>query len=76
VLQVLSAHPEVARLITGEWLSLAVIEPAEARTLRLTPDLAWEPWDRDPLAIGAAEVSVPGSDRRRESSGAGGTMQA
>ncbi len=77
VQQVLLAHPEVARLVTGEWLSLAVIEPVGARVLRLAPDLTWQEWDSDPLGIAAADLApAPVAVLRRDSSATGGRMPA
>jgi uncharacterized protein YbcC (UPF0753/DUF2309 family)/NADH:ubiquinone oxidoreductase subunit 5 (subunit L)/multisubunit Na+/H+ antiporter MnhA subunit len=76
VLQVLLAHPEVAQLVTGEWLALAVIEPVGARVLRLSPDLTWQEWDSDPLGIASADLAPARADMRRDSSGTGGRMPA
>ncbi len=84
VLEVLAQHPEVARLVTGEWLSLAVVDPTDAAVLRLSPQLRWEAWDTDPVTLGetsaALSVGVPATGfpvgaPRRDSSGTGGTMR-
>ena len=72
----LARHPDVARLVTGGWLSLAVIEPGDGAVLRLTSSLGWEQWDADPLAEGAAQLTVPEDGPRRHSSPTGGTMRA
>jgi hypothetical protein len=48
----------VLRLITGEWLALAVIDPNDASVHRLTPALAWQDWDTDPLSLDVTELAI------------------
>jgi uncharacterized protein YbcC (UPF0753/DUF2309 family)/formate hydrogenlyase subunit 3/multisubunit Na+/H+ antiporter MnhD subunit len=60
VLAILQRHPDVARLVTNGWLSLAVLEPADAQAHLLTRELAWQRWDTDPVAavlISDAEIA-------------------
>ncbi|WP_162180978.1 putative inorganic carbon transporter subunit DabA [Terrabacter tumescens] len=41
--QVLARQPDVARLVTGGWITLSVIDPVDGRALTRTRDGAWTP---------------------------------
>jgi hypothetical protein len=63
VLSILTRHAQVLRLITGEWLALAVIDPTDASVHRLTPALTWQDWDTDPLSLEGAELPIAQPER-------------
>jgi len=48
--RVLAAHPEVARLVAGDWVSMVVVEPESGQLLRLDPAAGWLPLEGDAVA--------------------------
>lgn len=53
---VLEVHPEVARLVSGNWLSMAALNPEDGQVYRLGATLQWTTWDDQ---VEAQPVTLP-----------------
>jgi uncharacterized protein len=69
--RVLERHPEVARLVAGEWISLVVVEPESGVLLRSDGAAAWAPVEPAPVEPEPVEPEPvePEPGRARRASG-------